>query len=60
VADTVSCRCRGSCGFHEEPCGRPVEKPFDVAPVVEGSIGLWHKYGLCELCWNGLEAAGKL
>jgi hypothetical protein len=60
MADTVACRCPGNCGLHGELCGKPVEKPLDVAPVDEGMIGQWYKTGLCEQCWNALKAAGKL
>ncbi len=60
MADTVACRCRGNCGLHDGNCGKPVEKPHDVAPVVEGTIGPWYKSGLCEDCWNALKAVGKL
>ncbi len=60
MVDAVACRCPGNCGLHEELCGKPVEKPHDVASVTEGVTGTWYKYGLCEDCWNGLKGAGKL
>jgi hypothetical protein len=60
MPDNVACRCPGNCGLHDEFCGKPVEKPEDVAPVVEGAIGTWYKYGLCENCWNALKEQGKV
>jgi hypothetical protein len=60
MADTVACRCPGNWGRHDGLCGQPVEKPHDIAPVVESVVGPYYKYGLCEECWNALDAAGKL
>jgi hypothetical protein len=56
MADTVACCCPGTCGLqHSGICGKPVEKPLEMQDR-SGGEGPWRKMGLCEACWETIQA----
>jgi hypothetical protein len=59
MAERVPCRCRGNCGLHEGDCGKPVEKPYARAAVLEGQVGPWQETGMCEACWRAINELRK-